>query len=58
MHVVENVKLDDEELYLPDDILEEASAARYQILKKLEKFSEWKAVSESEVNERETFTYW
>jgi hypothetical protein len=34
MHVVENVKMDDEELYLPDDVLEEASAARYQILKK------------------------
>jgi hypothetical protein len=40
MHVVENVKMDDEELYLPGDVLEEASAARYQILKKLEKCSE------------------
>jgi hypothetical protein len=53
---VEIVEMDDEELYVPDDILEEASAARYQILpkksqlryqKELEKFtSEWKPVSE------------
>jgi hypothetical protein len=53
---VEIVEMDDEELYVPDDILEEASAARYQMLpkkshlryqKELEKFtSEWKPVSE------------
>jgi hypothetical protein len=56
------------ELYAPDDVLEEASAARYQMLpknsklryqKELETFtSEWKPVSESEMNERETFTHW
>jgi hypothetical protein len=60
VHVVEK---DDEELYAPDDVLEGASAARYQMLpkksklhyqKELEKFT----VSESEVNERETFTHW
>jgi hypothetical protein len=31
VHVVE---MDDEELYVPDDVLEEASAARYQMLPK------------------------
>jgi hypothetical protein len=58
------------------DILDEASAARYQMLPKKSKFhyqkelgklcvnenqwvkdSERKTMSESEVNERETFTY-
>jgi hypothetical protein len=49
VHVVEIVEMDDEELYIPDDVLEEASAAKYQILpkktklryhlKKLEKFT-------------------
>jgi hypothetical protein len=52
----------DEELYLPDDVLEEASAASYQnyVVR-----NNWKnlrvmkkPVSESEVNERETFTHW
>jgi hypothetical protein len=28
------VKMDDEEFYVPDDVLEEASAARYQMLSK------------------------
>jgi hypothetical protein len=28
------VKMDDEEFYVPDDILEEASAASYQMLPK------------------------
>jgi hypothetical protein len=37
------------------DVLE-ASAARYQMLPK--KDSERKTMSESEVNERETFTHW
>jgi hypothetical protein len=45
VHVVE---IDDEVLYVPDDVLEEASSARYQMLpkdqnyvikKKLEKFT-------------------
>jgi hypothetical protein len=31
VHVVE---MDDEELYVPDDVLEEASAARYQMVPK------------------------
>jgi hypothetical protein len=48
MHVVEIMEMDDEELYVPDDVLQEASAARYQTLpkrsklryqKKLEKFT-------------------
>jgi hypothetical protein len=67
--------MDDEELYVPDDVLEEANAAGYQMLlkksklryqKELEKFSkihkvkdgERKTMSESDVNERETFTHW
>jgi hypothetical protein len=29
VHVVEIVEMDDEELYVPDDVLEEVSAARY-----------------------------
>jgi predicted DNA-binding protein len=32
---VEIVEMDDEELYVADDILEEASAAKYQIKSKL-----------------------
>jgi hypothetical protein len=31
---VEIVEMDDEELYIPDDVLEEPSAARYQMLPK------------------------
>jgi hypothetical protein len=31
------MEMDDEELYVPDDILEEASAARYQMLPKKSK---------------------
>jgi hypothetical protein len=31
------VEIDDEELYVPDDILEETSAARYQVLPKKSK---------------------
>jgi hypothetical protein len=43
--------MDDEELYVPDDVLEEASAARYQMLPlKSERigniWEEWKPVSE------------
>jgi hypothetical protein len=34
VHVVEIVEMDDEELYVSDDVLEEASAARYQMLPK------------------------
>jgi hypothetical protein len=30
---VEIVEMDDEELHDPDDVLEEASAARYQIMR-------------------------
>jgi hypothetical protein len=29
---VEIVEMDNEELYVPDDVLEEANAARYQML--------------------------
>jgi hypothetical protein len=45
---VEIVEIDDEELYVPDDVLEKASAATYQMLlkksnlrcqKELEKFT-------------------
>jgi hypothetical protein len=59
--------MDDEELYVTDDILEEASA-RYQMLPKKSKLRyqkelkkimrERKPVSESDLNERETFTQW
>jgi hypothetical protein len=57
MHVVE---MDDEELYVLDDVLEEASAVRYQMLLKKSKLSEriigkiytitreWKSVSEKQ----------
>jgi hypothetical protein len=34
---VEIVKMEDEELYVPDDVLEEVSAARYQMLSKTSK---------------------
>jgi hypothetical protein len=34
VHVVEIVEMDDKELYVLDDVLEEASFARYQILPK------------------------
>jgi hypothetical protein len=34
VHVVEIMEMDDEVLYVPDDVLEEASAARYQMLPK------------------------
>jgi hypothetical protein len=37
VHVVEIVEMDDEELYVPDDVLEKASAARYQMLPKKSK---------------------
>jgi hypothetical protein len=40
VHVVEIVEMDDEELYVPDDVLKETSAAEYQMLpKKLEKIT-------------------
>jgi hypothetical protein len=72
VHVVEIVERDDEELHVPDDVLEDRKkqAARgskcclenknYVIILFYErmKTSEWKTVSESEVNERETFTHW
>jgi hypothetical protein len=32
--VVEIMEMDDEVLYVPDDVLEEANAARYQMLLK------------------------
>jgi hypothetical protein len=35
--VAEIVEMDDEELYVPDDVLEEASAASYQMLPKKSK---------------------
>jgi hypothetical protein len=34
---MEIVEIDDEELYVPGDVLEEASAARYQMLPKKSK---------------------
>jgi hypothetical protein len=37
VHVVEIAKIDDEELYVPDDVLEEATAARHQMLPKISK---------------------
>jgi hypothetical protein len=38
VQVVEIVAMYDEELYVPDDVLEEASAASYQMLLKKSKF--------------------
>jgi hypothetical protein len=35
VHVVEIVKIDDKELHVPDDVLEQASAARYQTYLKI-----------------------
>jgi hypothetical protein len=62
VHVVEIVELDDEELYVTDNVLEEASA-RYQMWHKKSKLRYRKelkkvCVSESDLNERETFTQW
>jgi hypothetical protein len=37
VQVAEIVKMDDEKLYVPDNVLEEANAARYQILPKKSK---------------------
>jgi hypothetical protein len=37
VHVVEIVEMDDEELYIPNDVLEEASDARDHILPKKSK---------------------
>jgi hypothetical protein len=37
VHVVEIVEIDDEELYVPDDVLEKESAATYQMLLKKSK---------------------
>jgi hypothetical protein len=37
VHVVEIAKMDDEELYVPDDVLEEGTTARYQTLPKKSK---------------------
>jgi hypothetical protein len=42
--VVEIVEMDDEELYVPDDVLEEQSAARYQVLRKKSKLRYQKGI--------------
>jgi hypothetical protein len=44
VHVVGIVEMDDEELYVPDDVLEEVGTARYQMFPKRSKLS--KPVSE------------
>jgi hypothetical protein len=54
---VEIVKMDNEELYVPDDVLEKASTARYQILPKKSKLGyvigkNWKNLRENE-NQRQ-----
>jgi hypothetical protein len=36
---VDVVEMNDEELYVPDDVLDEASAARYEMLPKKSKFT-------------------
>jgi hypothetical protein len=67
VHVVEIVEMNDEDLYLLDDVLEEATKITLseRIGKHLRvnenqrvKNRERRTVSESEVNERETFTHW
>jgi hypothetical protein len=42
VHVAEIMEMDDEELYVPDDVLEEASAASYQMLPKKSKLCQKK----------------
>jgi hypothetical protein len=44
VHIVEIVKMDDEELYVPDNVLEEANAARYKMLPKKSKLRYQKAL--------------
>jgi hypothetical protein len=41
VHVVE---MDDEELYVPDDVLKEASSASYQMLPKNQNYRQWAKV--------------
>jgi hypothetical protein len=50
---VEIVEMDDEELYVPDDVLEEASAARYQMLPKKSKLRYKKKLEKLCVNENQ-----
>jgi hypothetical protein len=53
MHVEEIVEMDDGELYVLDDILEEASASRYQMLTKKLKLRNQKEVEKLCVNENQ-----
>jgi hypothetical protein len=50
---VEIVEMDDEEVYVPDDVLEEASAARYQILSKNQNYIIGKNWKNLRVNENQ-----
>jgi hypothetical protein len=52
---VEIVEMDDEELYVAEDVLE---AARIGKIYECMKTSECKTVSESEVDEKETLIHW
>jgi tRNA(Phe) wybutosine-synthesizing methylase Tyw3 len=62
------LKMDDKELYVPDDVLERVTKCCLKIKITLSerigkiyermKTSERKTVSESEVNEKKTFTGW
>jgi hypothetical protein len=48
---VEIVEMDDEELFVADDVLEEASATRYQMLSKKQNYvirKNWKNLRENE----------
>jgi hypothetical protein len=47
------LEMDDEELYVPDDILEDASASRYQMLTKKSKLRNKKEVEKLCVNENQ-----
>jgi hypothetical protein len=53
VQVVEFVEMDDEELYVPDDVLEEARAARYQVLSKKSKLRYQKKLEKLCVNENQ-----
>jgi hypothetical protein len=53
VHVVEIAEMDGEELYAPEDVLEEASAARYQMLPKKLKLRNQKIWKNLRVNENQ-----
>jgi hypothetical protein len=53
---VEIVEMDDGEFYVPDDVLEEASAARYQMLHSKSKLRYQKEFEKITTSERKTMS--